>query len=243
MESAEYAYIPLELSDIMAVKTIDSAAKILVADDRRVLASSLAGAVQGNQELFLKYRERYHDNYSDTKKSDLIVRTKGTPAFCGIVPEFTALCSMYDLAPENVATPIALVRRSRLWEMEHSIQQDCIKARNSIDGYSVAGYVVEYIPGQTLAAYYENAKTKDPAAVKEFTALARQLIEVLNKLNRAGVGHGDANLRNVIVNGKGVLKLIDPISIDDDPDYAIYEDSTRMSDLERKLRRLNRKTA
>lgn len=219
----------------MATKTVDYKEKVVVANDRASLLSVATKPEQRNQELFFKYRLRYRDDYAgELRKGDLRIHKKSTSDFNGIALEFTMLCDIYNVVPGNVATPIALVRRSELGEYESAI--------NSINGYSVAGYITEYIAGQTLAAYYEKAIFGTPIVVEEFTALARQLIEVLNKLNKEGIGHGDANFRNVIVTNNGVLKLIDPLPLNQNLElarvFAIGEDTARVSNMTHMIRHM-----
>ncbi len=235
---------------IMAAKTVNHRENVVVADDAPSLLS--AAAKLGQNELFFKHRERYYFDYADRcnvhkrelDAAGLKIHMKGTAAYCGMIPEFALLCSMYDAIPENVAAPIALVRRSILWSDEHTVLEKRHEKENSVGGYSVAGYVVEYVAGETLDTYYQNAKSGMPVMVEEFTALARQLIEVLNRLNERGVGHGDANFGNVMVAENGTLKLIDPLPptvVDANLStwLAISDDKVRITNMKSLLRHMN----
>ena len=202
-----------------AAKTVDYTGKVITANDGASLLS--VTTTLGQKGLFFKCRGLYERDYADCigklnrggpKIHGKMARPLSTELDCtgrgnfdGITPEFHLLRNLHDALPENVAVPIAIVRRTELLEHESTW--------NIVDGCSVAGYITEYISGQPLDAYYNRAMTGNHTAVESFIGLVKQLMEVLNKLHTKGLGHGDPHFKNVMVADGGVLKLVDPMPL------------------------------
>ena len=119
------------------------------------------------------------------------------------------MCALKAAAPEYVPMPIALVRESS-------------------GAYS--GYALEYFEGRTLAKVLiektpagmeprrvnirgagrlimEHGSIEDKALLER---IHLQLKEGFAKIHTAGLAHGDLQTFNVMVNGNGEIKIIDP---------------------------------
>jgi hypothetical protein len=228
----------------MSAKTISFRDKVFVANDRGSLVSIASELRQDKTELFFKCRPCYYEMYTGSKdcykehvvefgKEGMRLHIKGADDGYGMTPEFAMLSRIHGAFPDNVATPIAFIRRG---EPEKG------SIKNSVNGYPAVGYLTEYISSKDLEAYQENARSGNPEMVKEFVTLLNQLIGLLNGLNARGIGHGDAHFGNVMVADGGVLKLIDPLpaysNMKHSIAYAIDEDMYVAAYAKRILKRI-----
>ena len=123
--------------------------------------------------------------------------------------EFALLHAMKSAAPEYVPAPIALVKES---------------------SGTYIGYVLEYFEGKTLAEVLiermpagielqrfrvrsagrpimEHGSREDKALLEGIHA---QLKDGFAKIHMAGLAHGDLQTTNIMVNGNGEIRIIDP---------------------------------
>jgi len=116
--------------------------------------------------------------------------------------EFLHLRALHAEAPGNVVMPIAIVR---------------------ITPTSMPiGYVMERARGRSLNYYrkrIEGARLADPIRpetirdIETYVSGLEQLVSVLKRFHRAGLGHGDANAENCKIRKGMPLKVFDPTNL------------------------------
>ncbi len=75
------------------------------------------------------------------------------------------------------------------------------------EGNRVVGYLLEKVHGDSLGSLIENGKLTPAETIK----IERKLRTMIRKMHRHGIGHGDLNKGNIIINKGLKIKLIDPL--------------------------------
>lgn len=98
--------------------------------------------------------------------------------------EFAILSRMHEIIPENVPNPMGVIRNGY--------------------GHGV-GYFMERIEGETLTTLFN--KDKFTGGVLDSIT---ELIEIIEKLHKNNMAHGDLHSGNIIVTHNSRVMLIDP---------------------------------
>ena len=148
------------------------------------------------QNVFFKYRRGYYRlaiPFRDLHGGTRIVTSpfqKFNEHPDSVLLEYAMLCGIHKVVPENVATPLALV-----------------KDRN---GY-VVGYVLRYVEGSPGA--FEPLPKEIGNIPQEKFEVIRKLMPVIYEMQAHSVGHNDLDDRNknvIIAAQDGRVVLIDP---------------------------------
>ncbi|MDE1860818.1 MAG: hypothetical protein KGH72_03815 [Candidatus Micrarchaeota archaeon] len=104
--------------------------------------------------------------------------------------EYRALAELHAQFPDNIATPVALVKSGR---------------------NRVSGYITEYIDGLPLYLLEEKLDF-ERMGIAEKIALYESILFLLRDIGGAGLAHGDpGNPGNIVIPKGGGVKLIDPM--------------------------------
>lgn len=75
------------------------------------------------------------------------------------------------------------------------------------EGNKIVGYLLEKVHGDSLGAMLRNRKL----TTAETVIVERKLCAMIKKMHRKGIGHGDLNKGNIIIDKGLKIKLIDPL--------------------------------
>ncbi len=92
----------------------------------------------------------------------------------------------------------------------------------------ITGYIMERVNGKNLE---ELIKTNTPELARNFSQIIKKVLKQINILHREGMQHGDIDERNILLDDKGEVFLIDPYK-HDDPGVAIVDDIERLRHIE-----------
>ena len=123
--------------------------------------------------------------------------------------EFEMLCAMKSAAPEYVPAPVALVREGSGTYIGYVLEH--------FEGKTLAEVLIERMPaGMELQRFkvrsagrliMEHGSREDKALLEGIHA---KLKDGFTKIHMAGLAHGDLQTTNIIVNGNGEIRIIDP---------------------------------
>lgn len=150
---------------------------IMIADGSELTARLRAEGL-APEEVILKY---CWPRYAPPLGSGL--RAKGKSE--SLVVQFERLIAMHRVAPARFPMPVARVK--------------------STDG-EFAGYILEYVQGETLRTLISTGRLKEASRQLDIVETT------LAKLHAKGMPHGDVNASNIIVGDDGRTVLIDPVA-------------------------------
>ena len=90
----------------------------------------------------------------------------------------------------------------------HNLNNDhIVKVYDLFDENGTSYYVMDYIEGENLKERLE--RTRDPMKESEVLDVLRQVLDALQQVHSQGLWHLDLKPANVMMDGNGVVKLID----------------------------------
>ncbi|MDE1859873.1 MAG: hypothetical protein KGH67_05080, partial [Candidatus Micrarchaeota archaeon] len=143
-------------------------------------------------QVFLKHGNPNFVNALERSRYKMFASLAESGAECpiGFVREFNALRELHAALPQNVATPIALVKSGL---------------------FTVCGYLTEYVDGITLLQLEEHP-VFESVSIAQKAALYEGILFLIRDIEKAGLAHGDlSNRGNIIISKSGGIKLIDPM--------------------------------
>lgn len=184
-------------------------------------------AKQGESDIYLVIRDQDGENKTYTKKKhnpnyhatgiDFLRRNEsfgGTEKEPVIEDEYGLVVTMNSAAPEHFVEPISLVT----------------------DDKGIAfGYLMNYIPGETLCEAFDNELLQKPDSYRD--SILQQIDQTLEKIHDRNVAHGDLHSQNIILTSSDKVEIIDPLGNVQGFETTKENDSRYLKNIKKQLSR------